>query len=160
SDGMTWSFDVQRSGDQTGANANTVVLGLFGCDSEPIMLSGANVTSLSVSGANGTQQLALAFADGSSNACSMAATQNHVSFSDFDANLKTNTVYTFTLTLNSAIQVTSANVGVRAGNACFPGTMDGPGCDEMDNCGKGQGFFHKSDHWGDINEVTIGGHTY
>ncbi|WP_439880038.1 hypothetical protein ACSX1A_12810 [Pontibacter sp. MBLB2868] len=160
-DGMTWSFDVVRVGDNTGANANTVMLALVGCDSQPIMLSSGNVSSLTMQKAGGpVQTLALSFLESSANACAMAATPGYVRFADFDGNVKDGSVYTFSVTLNAAVQVTSATVGVKAGNECVQGSMVGPGCTFVEDiCGFGQGAFHKEGSWGG-NTVVLGGHTY
>jgi len=158
-DGKTWSFDVKREGDNKGANANSVMLALFGCNNEAIMLSAANVVSLSITGPSGTQDMERSFIESSSNACPMAGTPGYVNFTGFDANLKDGSIYTFTVTLNQAIQVTKADLGLRAGNQCITGTLEGPGC-KLDLCGEGQGYFHKSEHWGEITKIMIGGQEY
>ncbi|PRY16511.1 hypothetical protein CLV24_101357 [Pontibacter ummariensis] len=155
--GKTWYFTVTNNGDSN-SGPNKVLLGLLDCELKPIMLSTANVVALSLQPLDGNPKaLDLSFDKG---LCKDAITSSSVSFTGLGNGLRGGETLTFILTLNSAVQVTSAKVGLQIANNCLSATLNGPGCQEEETyCGLGQGYFHDPKKW-PVQEVTIGGETY
>ncbi|MBC5775348.1 hypothetical protein H8S95_14810 [Pontibacter sp. KCTC 32443] len=156
-DGKTWMFTVQKTGDGNISNIGSLMLALTDCNDAAIPLTAANVTYASVAGTS-MQVLTPSFKEGNGSACDMSGVTGYLRLSDFAEKITNGSVYTFRVTLSEAVSVKTANIRARISNNCYPVTVDGPGC-ELDLCGEGQGFFHKSEHW-PVSEIMIGGHTY
>src|SRR5690606_28969746 len=146
-----------KTADGNVPNIGSLILTLTGCDDQPIALTGDNVVAATVTGA-GVDILEPSFKEGNGSACDMSEVSGYLRLSDFEEKLTDGKVYTFSFTLSHAIQVKSANIWTRISNACYPSVVAGPGC-EMDMCGEGQGYFHKSEHW-EGQTISLGGHTY
>lgn len=166
SDGLTWSFTVQRTGDAQRNGLSHLILNLRDCDGNIIHLAEADVAGASVSGAGGDFSLAdenleIEYTEGSGTGCDMADASGFIKYDDLDDVLSDGTEYTFTLELNSVVYVETVDVWVKAGNACYRDEVAGPGCPVEIGCSYSQGQIKtgKADVSG-VETITVGTFSY
>ncbi len=118
--GLTWTYTIQRVGPEQGNGLSHWIIGLGKC------VSFSNVVSATIDGKPFTS---LQSSEGNGTGCTGAVGANILKFDGLPSGLSDGQPHTFSFTLDVVVDVNpNTPTWVKPGNACYEGTIQGPGC--------------------------------